>query len=371
MNQNISLLSVIIIIILFIYFIKYENNYNIKSKSITVKQDPCYLYENTNRTQTLYLKLINSLKKISATSDNKCNIKTLGNNCKRELYIQGTTDNRLKTELNEITKIILNKINSITGFYFKIVYFDTITVFEDCQQNKNFIYNVFIYDTNEELAIRLYINVIKYIYKCPKKNKLITCAETTTPGMKFEIGYPKPEQLIPLPTSVITTGGGPNILNNNGINIKEISPIKYLFVNEVKIYNTNSVINANGKCIKPSLCGTLMDTTLDSSIFNQPTTPFTEPSCVRNKWPKLYDEPENVKAWPCGTESPYWNKSGIPISSSCNTQIAGIRSSTTQFPVTPAYWPTLATLPRNSGPNYWMFNLTRGDPATDGADFTQ
>lgn len=343
--------------------VQYKTKKKIKKTEI-IKEDPCFLYENTNRTQTLYLKLVNSLDKLS--SGKKL---SLGKNCKENIFIQGTTDNRLKTELDEITKIILCKINNMTGFFFKKIYYDTITQFEDCYGNKNFIYNVFIYDTNEELNIRLYIDVIKYIYKLPSKKKKITCTQATLPGMKFEIGYPQPEQLIPLPTSVIVNGW--DVLNNDGINIKEIPPIRYLYINKVQVFNTNAVINVgDGKCVKPPVCGDLMDTTLDSSEFNQPTTPFVEPSCVRNKWPQLYNEPKDVKAWPCGYPSPYWDSKGIPYPSACNSQITGIRSSTTQFPVTPTFWPTLPTIPRNSGPNYWLFNLTRGDPATEGAAYT-
>lgn len=376
MNINIYLLFVILVILMIISY--KENHHKIipkyKKKQPTklsnkqcINEDPCFLYENTNRTQILYLKLVTVLKKLSCNKK-----KTLGKNCKQNVFIQGTTSNRLKTELDEVTKIVLDKINSETGFYFRKVYFDTITVFEDCHKNKNFIYNVFINDPHEELDIRLYIDVIKYIIKCPQKPKEITCTSVTTPGMDtFEIGYPQPEQLIPLPTEVISTGAAPDLLSTKGINIKKISPIKYLYINEAKIYNTNAVVNANGKCLMDPLCGNINnETTLSCSLFNQPTTPFQEPACVQNKWPRLKNEPRNLVAWPAATESPYWDTKGIPSPPTCNTQICGTRSSTTQYPLVPSYWPTLATIPRNSGPNEWMFSLVRGDTAIDGASYS-
>lgn len=336
-----------------------------KKKITCVKSDPCFLYENTNRNQIIYLKLIDALKSLLPKKTIN-----LGDNCKKNIFIQGTMDNRLQTEMDEITNLILRKINSITGFQFIKILNDTVTIYEDCYGNKNFIYNVFVEDPNEELNVRLYIDVIKYIIKCPKKKGPPTCTSLTLPGMKFEIGYPQPEQLIPLPTQIIYAGGG-DIIGNKGINIKKIAPIRYLFINKIHIFNTSSVINVgDGKCVKPANCGNLMDTTLDSSEFNQPTTPFVEPACVRNKWPKLYDEPKNMKAWPCGTPSLYWDNKGIPTPSTCNSQVAGLRSSTTQFPLAPTYNPTLPVIPRWSGPNAWLFNLTRGDPATEGADFT-
>ena len=376
MNQNVILFLVILGIFILIstnenkkllILKKFNKNIYPKfNKKSCINEDPCFLYENTNRSQVLYHKLITALKKLSHSKK-----KTLGCNCKENVYIQGTTGNRLKTEVTQVTKIILNKINSITGFYFKQVYLDTITVFEDNKGNKNFKYNVFVYDTNEELDIRLYIDVIKYIIQCPKKAKAITCTSVTTPGMDtFEIGYPQPEQLLPLPTEIISTGAGGELLSPKGINIKRIEPIKYLHINEVKIYNTNAVINANGKCLMDPVCGNIKDTTLSSSSFNQPTTPFTEPACVRNKWPRLNDEPRGVTAWPTATESPYWNIFGIPSPPTCNTQNCGTRSSTTQFPIQASFWRNNYVLPRHSSIYRQLFSLTRGDVATEGADFT-
>lgn len=260
MNQNIILFLVLLGI--FLVISTKEKYYNIvhvnhPSQKNTVKnllkEDPCFLYENTNRSQVIYLKLVNVLKELSKNGK-----KTLGKNCQENIYIQGTTNNRLKTELKEVTQIILNKINSITGFSFRFVYLDTITELKDCDGNKNFIYNVFINDPHEELDIRLYVNVIKYIIKCPSKDKQITCTSVTTPGMRasgvdnsFEIGYPQPEQLLPLPTEVISTGVPGGVLSSKGINIHKIAPVRKLYINEVKIFNTNAVINVdNGKCIQ-------------------------------------------------------------------------------------------------------------------------
>ena len=326
----------------------------------------CYLYENTNRTQMLYMKLRDIFGKLSHEKSDRRKLE----NCKRNVYIQGTTSNRLKTEIDEINCIILKKINN-GGFAFKQVFLDTITEFVDPNGNKNFKYLLFIYDPNEELSLRLFIDVIKYSGKINRgSSKLPTCTSVSSPGMDtFEIGYPQPEQLLPLPTQTVNTGV-PDLLSADGINIKHIAPIRGLFINEIKIYNTDAVINANGQCLMEGVCGNIKDTSLSSSAFNQPTTPFQEPACVRNKWPILPDQPTGVKAWPCGSVSPYWNTLGIPIDVSPNTQYTGIRSSTVNEPVVGEFYPTLATIPRNSGPNAWLFSLVRGDVSTEGASFT-
>jgi len=388
MNQNFILLIILFVLFAITFtnenFIKNKNivnnsekkfKQNIKQKNQHIYKDACVLYENTNRTQVIYLKLISALKNLS----NQDKIK-LGPRCKEEVFIQGTSSNRLKEEVNQVTKIILDRLNENTGYNFKSIYLDTITVFEDKSGNKNFIYNVFVNDSNEEMDIRLYIDVIKYIVKCPEKSEPITCTSVTTPGMSasgventFEIGYPQPEQLIPLPSEVITTGGGPDLLSVKGINIHKIPPIKSIHINTVKIYNTNAVINSNNQCITQNgepTCGNIKGTSLSSSSFNQPTTPFVEPSCVRNKWPVISPIQTDMKAFPAGQASEYWNEKGVPMSTTCNTQETGINGSTTDYPITAQYWANNFVVPKWSGPNNWLFSLTRGDVATEGADFT-
>ena len=370
MYQNIIILTVLVLVVLLTS--KNINlptlvNKNIKDVSTCqVPEDPCFLYENTNRTQTIYLKLVNAVQKLSNKEK-----KLLSGNCKEDIFIQGTTDNRLKTELDEVTKIILDALNKRTGFYFQKSYFDTITIFTDPHGNKNFKYNVFAYDPNEELNVRFYIDVIKYIVPTHPRKQKVTCTSVTTPGMDtFEAGYPQPEQLLPLPTQVISTGGGPDVLSDAGINIKEIPCIRSLHLNEFKVYNTNAVINANGKCLMDPVCGDIKEnTTLSSSLYNGLNTPFQEPSCQRNKWILPPDQPKNLKQWPCATQSPYWGTDGIPNPSTCNTQETGIRSSTTEYPVSPEFWRSNYGIKQGS-PYSALFSLTVGSPAIDGADFT-
>jgi hypothetical protein len=382
MNQNLILL-----IILFVLFaITFTNEKIIKSYDISKIgknvsnifesksiSEPCILYENTNRTQCIYMKLVSALKNLSNINQIK-----LGPQCKEEIFIQGTSTSRLREEVNQITKIILDRLNKQIQSNFQSVYLDTITIYEDENGDKNFIYNVFVNDPNEELDIRLFIDVIKYVVKCPKIEKPITCTSLTTPGMSasgventFVIGYPQPEQLIPLPTEVITTGGGPDLLSVKGINIHKIPPIRSIYINTVKIFNTNAVINSNNQCTTQCTpaCGNIDDTTLSSSAFNQITTPFVEPAHIRNRWPIISPIQTEMKAFPCGKASEYWNEKGVPISVSCNTQEAGINGATTDYPIEASFWRSNFALPKWSGPNSWLFSLTRGSP-NFGADFT-
>lgn len=374
---------IIIFIILFIsvifscityYYTKEKKNTLIElKKEKNVKVDSCFLYENIDRSQLIYLKLRDVLHNISSKKEI-----TLGDNCKQKVYIQGTYDNRLNTEINEINDIILKKIRILTGFFFKKVRNGTITIFEDEWGNKNFIYDSFIYEYNEQTQIRLFVNVIKIPRKDPENKILKTCTEITNPGMTFEAGIPQPEQLIELPTQTVNTGPG-DLLSNKGINIKKIDPIKYLWINKVMIFNTDADINIiDGKCVTPEVCGDLKgSTTLESSEFNGPTTPWFEPSCIYNKWPILKDNPNNnecgkkFRAWPAGEMDYFhWNDQGIYLPKTCNSQILGLRTSTTGEPLVANYYPTLATIPRASGPNNWLFEPTRTILPTQRATFT-
>lgn len=101
-----------------------------------------------------------------------------------------------------------------------------------------------------------------------------------------------------------------------------------------------------------------------------PTYPngWIQPAVIRNKWPRLWSEPRDRKAWPCAQVGLNWDNKGIMYPQakfdSCCT---GNRWSTAQQPRTPQYWPTITGLPHNAGPNYWLFNNLRGGNATGGA----
>ncbi len=150
MNQNFILLLISMVLFVFVLvnekFIKkdiYDNNIKNDNKekfNFTNENNNCSLFVNTNRTQDIYLKLLTALKNLS--NDNKIK---LDSKCKEELYIQGTSPNLLKREVNEITQKIIDKLNNILHSNFRTIYLDTINVFEDKDENKNFIYNVFIF----------------------------------------------------------------------------------------------------------------------------------------------------------------------------------------------------------------------------------
>lgn len=334
---------------------------NIKEIIPLLETDPCFLYENINRHQELYQKLTNIFKMLSCGKEYNLSGKTTQ-------YIQGTWYDGLLLELDKVTAVVLAKVNKESGFKFAKVYYDTIRETVDKQGNKQFSYNVFIQDANEELNLRIWINVVKFVTEVEKKEEVLTCTKLTLPPFPtFEVGYPQPDQYLPLPTEVITTPGFDR-LSDEGIKYRKGLPIKYLYLNSISIYNTNAVINANGKCLDEGKCGDY-EIKLDHSIYNGPTTPFVEPACVRNKWPKLPDQPVGDKEWNCNIRAQNWDCNGVLYPSKKEEGCYGTQSSTTPIPDRPEYWPTQVTIPRNSGPNYWLFDLVRGDPS-QGAAFS-
>lgn len=95
---------------------------------------------------------------------------------------------------------------------------------------------------------------------------------------------------------------------------------------------------------------------------------WIQPAVVRNKWPRLWSEPRDRKAWPCAQVGLNWDNKGVMYpQAKFNSCCVGNRWSTAQQPRTPQYWPTVTALPHNAGPNYWLFNNLRGGNATGGA----
>jgi hypothetical protein len=358
---------IIIIIVILIIWYNIQSNQIINIKKIkNFKNDNCYLYDNINRNQLLYKKLMDAMEYLSKKREIK-----LKDEVNRTVFIQGTFTDILKREIGEITDLILNKLNHRTGFYFKTIDYDNIIEIVDKFGNKNFDFHVFVQDPQEHLAIRLHINVIKYIFQPFQHKKYLTCAKATTPEFPtYEIGYPRPDQFLPLPTEVITTGGN-TVLSEKGINMPVSAPIRYLFINKIEVYNNNWILDPDTKCPPINPLSGYYDIPFDHTIYNGPSTPFQEPNCIANRWITPPDKPDNSKIWNCAYQPLEWDDKGILVSSCKNKPACtGYQTSTEQIPPRPEYWPTNSTIPRHSGPYAWLFDLVRGDPSINTADFS-
>lgn len=333
----------------------------------------------------------------------------------------------------ELKKNNYSPNTKVDPFYFVFIEIINATSAIDKNGNSRWRVDIMVEETRLHISSRLILDFIVEIYPYVNKNgdnKILTCAEYTTfPFPKYFIGYPTFDQMIPLPTQVISTGPG-LILSQRGKQA-DYPNFKSIILNKVSMENSDlalgtelpSVIHCSGAP------GAVNDTNLPSSefpstklnrnnihfpekiyadyleknkkstntdIYNnyrwkppnynktghpenkyhytgnsetfkksmiKPNWPsgWIQPAKWRNKWPRLWSEPRDRYEYPSVPVGYMWNNLGVryPIPEP-NSKNPGIRWSTQQTPRTPLYWPTITGLPLNGGPNYWLFNKTRG-----------
>ena len=350
--MNVYLITFLVVIAALLAF-------NNKKKDVKIKQ----MYPDVNLANTFVDKditqaLFNELKDISKKLSN-CNNLNLKGKCKEHRYIPATTDENLVMDLDNISKLITANINSETNnFRFIKTEYDNIIEKVDKHGNKHYIYDLLAFDVINYYKIRFKVNVIQYVLN-HKKNKYLTCTElTNAPFKNYPIGIPQKNQLIPLPTEVITTSC--EVLDAKGVDF-HVPPItKSLFINSIKVVNSSLVVKSGKDCFLHKVGGT-MDTSLENHNVKSDNTPFIEPSKVRNKWPTLSTQPINQGPWP-STQVPFtWNNKGVvnPMPKQ-GKACPGYTHALNVPELNAEYWPNNIRVPRNSGENYWLFDLSRG-----------
>jgi hypothetical protein len=319
------------------------------------------------------------------------------------------------TELNRRCKEFSKKNFSKKPFFFKYIQIINATSSVDKKGNSRWRVDIMVQEMELHFSQRLILDftVIIDSSNCNNKCKTETCAEYTSKTFpRYPFGYPALEQLVPLPSQVINTGPGLT-LSNIGID-KNYPDFKDIYLNKVWIENSDLVLGTELPTIQTTPA--LNDTSLESSMNQEKIVPknnllgepndiqnkyllspfpyqnitrscfkeknnhlkgssetyqqsvflnhpkgWIQPSVLRNKWPRLWSEPNNRYAWPSTPIIQKWNQLGIYVPQpEPSKKHPGIRWSTEQQPRTPNYWPTVTGLPVNAGPNYWLFNNTRG-----------
>tara|TARA_B100001964_G_C14235052_1_gene602000 strand:+ start:985 stop:2019 length:1035 start_codon:yes stop_codon:yes gene_type:complete len=301
-------------------------------------------------------KINNKLKNIS-----RCNIVKL--NGKKTLLVPLTICLKTRLDLDYVTNYILQKINC-KNFIFERTSYDRVEKIEEGNRI-NYIYDVFVFERNRVMLFKFRINVILYILPDHKKDYTTVTEVTNYPFKNYEIGFPSKDQLIPLPTEVIPTGN--DVLGTRTINPILKHNIESIFINSVMIDNSTLVMHPYKTTRKT---GGYNKSSLESSsveYFNP--TGYVEPAVVRNHWPKLKGEPDNVYNWPC-TKIPFrWNQHGVtdPIPTPTKN-CPGLTHSLDKPQNAYSDWPNVVADPSSirSGPNYWLFDLSRGIPQFNG-----
>ena len=303
---------------------------------------------------------INSkLKSISSSNI----IKFKGNETE---MIPQTTDLQTTLDLDEITKRILEKINCKEYTFVKTNY-DRVKKIEK-KDKINYIYEVFLGQLNG-VNISLYkmkANVIIYITPEKKRDYVTATEYTNSPFTEYPIGIPSPDQLVPLATEVIPTGN--EVLGTKTVNPIMKHQINKMHINYVTIYNSTMVLHPD-KATRQT--GGYNESTLESSVVEgmANSNPKLRKSIYRNVWPDI--NPSKKFNWPCTPIKFQWNSLGVNTSPNKSTNSCPGYTYNTNYQIDkPAeqafqYWANNIMTPSNirSGPNYWLFDLTRGLPS--------
>ncbi len=390
------LIIVIVLLIIFVIFFYYQNKETVNG--FFSKEDDNMVYEiikkdnneddsyidkvndivynpngpiltKENLTQYDFKKLLKNLDKI-----NKRDLIVLKGETNYQFYTQSTTRDRLRMDLDQITKQILPILNSKTYDFASTNYGD-VKVWTDKDNNEEIKYELFLWDKKNYFEIKLWVHVIKFVSKDNASKYGVRKSPYLFPT--YFIGYPAFDQMIPPPDQVITTA---NLSNYpEGICTNDPLPIQFLYINRVEIQNSTLVVNYNKNkypypMIKVTENGELSginDMTQDYMKVIGDDNPIFDKAREYNKWPKLDEEPSWEGQYPC-KEPPInkWNDEGIYYYEEgqgalpkgvCKSFCPGTRWSSMQEPLQPNFW--IANFQSQPcGENYWLFDLARGLP---------
>jgi hypothetical protein len=374
------------------YVVDYENN-------IIVNDVPNYRYENI--TQYEYNRLFDKLEQINK------NQKKLVNATNYNFYTQSTTDDKLRRDLDSISKYVIAVLN-VDGYYdFAKTNYGDVEIWIDEHENEEIKYELFMWDKKNYFQLKMIVNIIKF---SDQKN-VDSYGVRDSPYIfkDFNIGYPFKDQMIPLPTEIIATGNfgtGDSTIRKN-----DASTIKYIYLNSILVQNSTLIVDYNKnkypyptmKVNEDTFSG-VNDMTLEYvNIKNKPlNSPYVESGKEYNKWITLDEELKFVGQWPSNPPPRHWNPDGIyyygnlkrddiaydgndgqkyktPIKNSqidsqlqersgivnnnptlCNVYNNGVRWSHDKEELQPTFNPTITQLPRNCSENNWLFDLVGG-----------
>jgi hypothetical protein len=389
-NKNIVYLPIFIfIIIIVIITIKYfKEKYNKKEESFDDKGGERYNYASSNtpnfiqdftnsttesspnyrlqnETQYNYDRLMIKVKSINNET------LTLQGKTDYNFYTQSTTDDKLRMDLDMITKNLMKYIND-DYFTFAKTNFGDVEVHVDKYGNEEIKYELFLWDIKNYFQIKLWVHVIKFI----EKNEIekYGIRDKMYIFQYFNIGYPFKDQIIPLPDDVITTAHFD--LSLSSIRPNEPAPIKHLYLNKIEVQNSTLIVDYHKDKFpenrfevsdKPDQFSGVSDMSLEYvNIKGGFHDPYLEKGREYNKWPRLDEEPTWKTQYPSKAPPKHWDMDGLyyygdgdgkPLNKGdCPEYSPGMRWSPNREPLQPYYWPTLATIPRNCGENFWLFD---------------
>ena len=362
-----------IIMLCIIYF--FSNNKELYSKwnldDISNKPSepiPSPNYTNENITQYNFKRLFKNLEII-----NKKKV-VLNDKTTYNFYTQSTTDDKLRMDLDMISKYVISILNNDKYYDFNKTNFGDVNVWVDKNGNEEFKYELFLWDKKNYFEIKLLINIIKFVNEKETKKY----GKYLFPDFK--------DQIIPSPLDVVITAHIDTDLSSISPNIP--SKIKYLHLNKIEVQNSTLIVDYqkdkypfNKLDVDEQGFSGITDMSLEYiKIKGNTSNPYLENGRQYNKWPTLDGEPKWLGQYPSKAPPKHWDVDGIYYyGKKDKCEIAfnkddekpldtiykpGTRWSIDNEPTQPNYWPTLATIPRNCGENFWLFDMTNGANGT-------
>jgi hypothetical protein len=229
---------------------------NLKHNSKIIKNQEYLKKSNQN--------LINNALLFASKSQNE--ISKLTGFCKYKEYVYETLDEQRRRVLKLYINIALSLLNkkcinfakqiNSQSFHFNFIEIINANSAVDKMGNSRWKTDIMIEESSLHLSLRLMIDFtveIEPYIDNKGNNKIETCAEYTTfPFPKYFIGYPTLDQMIPLPTQIISTGSG-LVLSQGGKN-SDYPLFKAIYLNQVWMENSDLTL------------GTELPSTLFSSI---------------------------------------------------------------------------------------------------------
>ena len=336
-------------------------------------------YKNENITEYNFNRLF---KKVALVNKNKV---TLTGKTNYTFYTQSTTEDRLRLNLDMITKYVLLVLNNDNYYDFNKTNYGDVKMWIDEYGNEEIKYELFLWDKKNYFEIKLWVNIIKFI----EKENLEKYGIKESPYLfkDYNIGLPFKDQIIPLPTEVITTAHFD--LGNTTIKPNNPSKIKFLYLNFIEIENSTLIVDYHKDKypfkkleVDENNFSGVTDSTLEYvNIKNKPMNgPYIENGLKYNKWPTLDSEPK----WKAQYPSKFppikkWNEDGIyyytdekikeeiPFTKNknegnndyCDVYEPGTRWSEQKMPLQPYFWISNYVLPK-CGENEWLFDNVNG-----------
>lgn len=279
----------------------------------------------------------NSITDVFKFASSSCNEKFCKKKRHVKEYLYETLDEQKRRILKLYINLAISKLNNKCKIYaeknkvkpFSFTFLEIINASSSLSKkgylkgHSRWRTDIMVEETTLHLSLRIVLDFtvkIKPFLDENGKNKIMTCAEYTTfPFPKYFIGYPTLDQMIPLPSQVVSTGPG-LVLSNSGKQIIDYPEFESLTLNKVWMENSDLALGTALSKKLPSVEPAVNDTNLPRSKyingqFGQKDINFPEKfysDCIESTGKAVNTDICDNYTW----KPPGYNKTGSPENNS-------------------------------------------------------